>query len=191
MADFVLICSMTNKNPWTFLSSEQKYDNPWIKVDEHQVLKPSGRPGIYGVVHFKNKAIGIVAIDRHDYIYLVGQYRYPLKRYSWEIPEGGGPPGEEPLEAAKRELLEETGLIAGHWELMLEMDLSNSVSDESCLVFVATDLSQGQARPEDTEELQIRRLPFKDAVDLVLKGEITDSVSVAALLKLKILRERN
>ncbi len=179
---------MPYKNPWTLLSSEQKYDNPWIRVDEHQVLKPNGEPGIYGVVHFKNRAIGIVAIDEHDYVYLVGQYRYPLKKYSWEIPEGGGPQGEAPLEAAKRELLEETGLIAAHWELMLEMDLSNSVSDESCQVFVASGLSLREAQPEDTEELQVRRLPFEKAVELVLAGEITDSVSVAALLKLKILR---
>lgn len=176
-------------NPWTFLTSQEQYDNPWITVTEHQVIKPRGGEGIYGVVHFKNKAIGIIAVDEDDYIYLVGQYRYPLKKYSWELPEGGGSLDEEPLEAAKRELLEETGLIAAHWKPLLEMDLSNSVSDENCRVFVATGLSRQEAQPEDTEVLEIKRLPFDEAVQLVMSGEITDAISVAAILKLKLLRE--
>ncbi len=183
---------MTEKdlNPWTFLDSELKYDNPWISVNEHRVIKPRGGAGIYGVVHFKNKAIGIVAVDEKDYIYLVGQFRYPQKKYSWEIPEGGGPLDEVPLDAAKRELLEETGLKATRWELLLEMDLSNSVTDENCQVFLATGLSRHRPQPEDTEILQVKRIAFEEAVDRVLSGEITDSVSVAALLKMKVLRNR-
>ncbi len=177
-----------DSNPWTFISSALKYDNPWIKVEEHQVIKPLGGEGIYGVVHFKNKAIGIVALDEEDCIYLVGQFRYPQQKYSWEIPEGGGPLYEEPLDAAKRELLEETGLKATEWKPLLKMDLSNSVTDESCQIFLATGLSRHKSRPEDTEILQIKRIPFEDAVEMVMAGEITDSVSVAAILKMKILR---
>lgn len=193
LPDFAVLCGMTKEkeNPWTLLEAKEQYDNPWITVTEHQVVKPRGGKGIYGVVHFKNKAIGVVALDDEDHIYLVGQFRYPLNKYSWEIPEGGGPHNEDPLLAAKRELLEETGLTAASWKPLLEMDLSNSVSDESCQVFVATGLSRQEAQPEDTEVLQIKRIPFEEAVSLVLSGEITDAISVAAMLKLKTLRELN
>lgn len=178
-----------DSNPWTFIDSELKYDNPWISVSEHRVIKPKGGAGIYGLVHFKNLAIGIVALDREDRIYLVGQFRYPLNKYSWEIPEGGGLLGQDPLQSAKRELREETGLEAACWEPLLEMELSNSVCDEKCHVFVATELSQHEAQPEDTEELQVRRLLFEEALEWVMTGRITDSITVAALLKLKLLRE--
>ncbi|MGH2643486.1 MAG: NUDIX domain-containing protein, partial [Chitinophagaceae bacterium] len=119
-----------DKSPWTILSQEIRYDNSWISLTEYDVLNPKGGKGIYGKVHFKNFAIGIVALDNENNIYLVGQYRFPLNQYSWEIPEGGGPLGIDPLESAKRELLEETGLKANSWEKFLEMHLSNSVSDE-------------------------------------------------------------
>ena len=174
----------TDNNPWTILDQRVTYDNPWIRVDEYQVRQPRGGHGIYGVVHFKNKAIGIVALDEAGCIYLVGQYRFPLGRYSWEIPEGGGPEGEDPLETAQRELLEETGLVAEHWEVLLQMDVSNSVSDETCVVYLARGLSQHKAHPEDTEVLAIKKLPFETALAQTLKGEITDSITVAALLKL-------
>jgi 8-oxo-dGTP pyrophosphatase MutT (NUDIX family) len=143
----------SEKNPWTTLSSELKYDNPWIAVTEHQVLTPAQSPGIYGTVHFKNIAIGIVPIDANGFTWLVGQYRYPLKAYSWEIPEGGGKLHEPPLQSAKRELKEETGLEAGHWEQILEMHLSNSATDERAVVYLATDLSEGPSCPEETEDL--------------------------------------
>ncbi|MEM6723516.1 MAG: NUDIX hydrolase, partial [Bacteroidota bacterium] len=103
------------ENPWTKLSEALQYDNPWIRITEHQVLNPNGNPGIYGVVHFKNVAIGIVPLDEEYNTWLVGQYRYTLEQYSWEIPEGGGPLGTDPLKSAKRELLEETGITAKEW----------------------------------------------------------------------------
>ena len=135
---------MHYSNPWKTKSQRAVYDNPWISVREDQVIQPNGSPGIYGVVHFKNKAIGILSIDHDGYIYLVGQFRYPLNEYSWEIPEGGCPEDENPLEAAKRELLEETGLSAGQWQELGRAHLSNSVSDEEAIFFLATDLVQGE-----------------------------------------------
>lgn len=176
------------KNPWTIQSSEVKYNNPWIEVVEHQVLNPSGGKGIYGKVHFKNLAIGVIPIFENGDTILVGQYRFPLNAYSWEIPEGGGKLDVNPIISAKRELIEETGLIANKWTKILEMHLSNSVSDEFSIIYIAEDLIQGEAMPEETEQLQLKRLPISVAIDMVLNGEITDSMSVAALLKLKILK---
>lgn len=175
-------------NPWQSLSHEVKYDNPWISLTEHQVINPSGGKGIYGVVHFKNRAIGIVPVDEHGFIWLVGQYRFPLNQYSWEIPEGGGPIAVEPLLAAKRELLEETGIIAQHYELILEMHLSNSVSDEHALIYLAKGLSFGVAEPEETEMLAIQKISLTEAYDWVNTAKITDSLSVAAILKLRIMQ---
>lgn len=176
------------ENPWTTLSSKEIYDNPWIQLEEHQVLNPNGGKGIYGKVHFKNLAIGVIPIFENGDTILVGQYRYPLDAYSWEIPEGGGLLNTDPLISAKRELLEETGLSANKWTKLLEMHLSNSVSDEHSIIYVAEMLTEGDAEPEETEQLQIKRLPLVEAFELVMKGEITDSMSVAGLLKLKVLR---
>ena len=173
---------MSKKNPWTKVKSRITYENPWIKVREDSVLKPNGDPGIYGVVEFKNLAIGIVAVNKKKEIVLVGQYRYPLNEYSWEIPEGGCPAGEKPLSAAKRELLEETGLKARKWTRLFEMTLSNSSTNERAVVFLATDLSQHDAEPEDTEVLKRKTIKLRKAIDMVLSGEITDAISVAALL---------
>ncbi|MFN8302201.1 MAG: NUDIX hydrolase [Saprospiraceae bacterium] len=170
-------------NPWRTLSEQTAYENPWIKISHREVLNPSGGPGIYGVVHFKNTAIGIVPLDAEGYTWLVGQYRYPLNQYSWEIPEGGGPEGSDPLSAAQRELLEETGMRAGRWTPLLELHLSNSVSDEYGLAYVAQELSFGEAQPEETEDLTLRRVPFSAAVAMVLSGEITDALSMIAILK--------
>jgi 8-oxo-dGTP pyrophosphatase MutT (NUDIX family) len=178
-----------SKNPWTILGEEVRYDNPWIRLTEYQVLNPHGGAGIYGKVHFKNMAIGVVALDEEDHIFLVGQYRFPLNRYSWEIPEGGGPVGTDPLESAKRELLEETGLKAERWEKLLELHLSNSVSDEFGMLFLATGLSQHTPMPEETEQLAVKRVPFREAFDLFEKGEITDSLTVVALLKMRLLMD--
>ncbi len=175
-------------NPWTTLSSEMVYDNPWIKVTAHDVLNPNGGRGIYGKVHFKNLAIGVIPIFENGDTLLVGQYRYPLNAYSWEIPEGGGKLEVDPLLSAKRELIEETGLIANQWTKLLEMHLSNSVSDEFSIIYIAEGLTQGESQPEETEQLQIKRVSLTEAFNMVMCGEITDSMSVAALLKLKIVR---
>jgi len=178
---------MEEDNPWTTLERKEIYDNNWINVNEHQVINPSGGQGIYGVVHFKNLAIGILPLDEDNNTWLVGQYRYPLQAYSWEIPEGGGPLGLDPLDGAKRELLEETGLTATNWTELQRMHLSNSVSDELAIIYVARGLTMGVAAPEETEDLQLRKLPFEEAYQMVLDGTITDSMSVAAILKTKVL----
>lgn len=176
-----------NINPWQTLSETGIYDNPWISLTEYQVINPGGGPGIYGKVHFKNLAIGIMVLDEENFTWLVGQYRYPLNQYSWEIPEGGGPLEEDPLISAQRELLEETGITARSWLVIQKMHLSNSVSDELAIIYLARDLSFGQASPEETEQLAIRKIPFSQAFNMVLNGEIMDSMSVAAILKVNAL----
>ncbi|WP_052593732.1 NUDIX hydrolase [Aureispira sp. CCB-QB1] len=179
------------KNPWTTLERTEIYENPWIKVTEHQVLNPAGNEGIYGLVHFKNIAIGIVPLDEDHNTWLVGQYRYALGRYSWEIPEGGCLIGKETkLEAAQRELKEETGLEAKEWTEIMEMHLSNSVTDEVGYVFVAKNLTKGIAQPEDTEELKLKKIPFETALEMCMRGEITDSLTLLALFKTKLLMEQ-
>jgi 8-oxo-dGTP pyrophosphatase MutT (NUDIX family) len=174
-----------SRNPWTTLSGEEKYDNKWINVTEYQVLNPTGGKGIYGKVHFKNKAIGIIALDENLNTWLVGQYRYTLDEFHWEIPEGGGPFGEDPLLAAKRELKEETGLTATKWSTLLRIHTSNSVTDEEGFVFLAEDLTHGESELEETEaDLKVKKLPLQKAVEMVMRGEITDSMSMAGLLML-------
>jgi 8-oxo-dGTP pyrophosphatase MutT (NUDIX family) len=174
---------MSDKNNWQTLHIEEVYDNPWIQVTHRDVINPSGGKGIYGKVHFKNLAIGIVPIDEEEHTWLVGQYRYTLDAYSWEIPEGGCPLGTSPIAAAQRELLEETGIVAKQWTPLLSMHISNSVSDEYGHVFVAQNLTVGVAEPEETEELQLIRIPLIDAFQKVMNGEITDSLSMVALMK--------
>lgn len=176
------------QNKWKTLTRDIRYDNPWIQVTHREVINPTGGRGIYGVVHFKNWAIGVVPIDADGYTWLVGQYRYPLDCYSWEIPEGGCPVGENPLLAAQRELREETGLAAGRWTKLLDFHLSNSVSDEYGILYLAEDLTPGEAEPEDTEDLQLRRLPLAEAIDMVMRGEITDAMSVMALQRVALMR---
>jgi 8-oxo-dGTP pyrophosphatase MutT (NUDIX family) len=178
------------KNPWQTNSVTVAYENPWIQVTHREVVNPSGNPGIYGVVHFKNLAIAIVPIDDEGYTWLVGQYRYTLDRYSWEVPEGGGKHDISPLLSAQRELLEETGITAQTWIEVGELHTSNSVTDERGLIFVAKDLSFGTPRPEDTEQLELKRLPFEEAVDMVLKGEITDALAMVSILKVKLLLDK-
>lgn len=175
------------KNPWKILDQVAIYENPWIQVTEYKVINPSGGKGIYGKVHFKNTAIGVIPMDENGNTWLVGQYRFPLDQYSWEIPEGGGAMDLDPLEEAKRELLEETGLIARQWTKILTMFLSNSVSDEQAVIYLARDLEQVSPHPEETEQLVIKKLPFGDAVGMVESGQITDSMSVAAIQQIQLM----
>lgn len=174
------------KNPWKTIQQDIVYENPWIKVSHREVLNPAGNEGIYGVVHFKNLAVGVVPLDESGNTWLVGQYRYTLDRYSWEIPEGGCPVDTDPLDSAKRELLEETGMQAASWEHILDFDLSNSVSDEIGKAYIARDLSFGEAQPEETEDLRVKKIPFSKALEMVYSGEITDSLSIMALLRAKV-----
>lgn len=176
------------KNPWTTLRSTSVYENKWIAVTEDDVINPKGGKGIYGKVHFKNIAIGIVAIDEENQLWLVGQYRYTLNAYSWEIPEGGSPHDENPLDGAKRELKEETGLVARQWQELFRMHLSNSVSDELAIIYLATNLLQEEAAPEDTEELKLQKLSIEKAYEMVENGSITDAISVAAITKIKLMQ---
>lgn len=178
-------------NPWKTLSAEEKYDNPWINVTEYQVINPSGGRGIYGKIHYKNHALGIIPMDDDLNIWLVGQYRYVLNQYSWEIPEGGGPFDVDPLDSAKRELLEETGFTATNWDLIQTMHLSNSVGDEFARIYLARGLKAGHAEPEETEDLKLKKVSFNEAYDMVLDGRITDSMAVAGILKLKIMQLEN
>ncbi|MEQ8715227.1 MAG: NUDIX hydrolase [Cyclobacteriaceae bacterium] len=171
------------KNPWTVISSKRIYDNPWINLDEFDVLNPAGGKGIYGRVHFKNLALGIIPIDDQFNTWLVGQYRFPLEVYSWEIPMGGGPIGINKLTSAQRELKEETGLIASKWTEILRIHTSNSVTDEEGFVYLAEGLTQSETEFEETEQLEIKKLPLKAAVEMAMNGEITDSLSLAGLLK--------
>jgi 8-oxo-dGTP pyrophosphatase MutT (NUDIX family) len=175
------------ENPWRTLSSREVYDNPWIRLHEDAVVRPDGEDGIYGVVHFKNVAIGVLAVE-DDFIYLVGQYRYTLEQYSWEIPEGGCPEGEDSLSAAQRELAEETGLSAEKWEKMGEAHLSNSVTDERAVWFLATGLTQGERHPEGTEQLVVRRVSISQALSMALTGEITDALSMLAIMQYQLTR---
>lgn len=170
-------------NTWKTLNSELIYESPWIAVNKHQTINPAGNPAIYSVVNFKNLAIGIIPLSTDGYTWLVGQWRYPLNAYSWEIPEGGGPIGEAPIETAKRELKEETGIIAEKFKEIMQLHLSNSATDEHAYVFLATDLSFTDAEPEETEDLQVKKIHINDAYQMVLNGEITDAISVAAIFK--------
>lgn len=175
------------ENPWKITSEKEVYDNKWINVTEYQVINPSGNPGIYGKVHFKNIAIAIIPLDEHLNTYIVGQYRFAPDEYSWEVPEGGGPLGIDPLESAKRELLEETGLKASEWSEIQRMHLSNSVSDELSIIYLARGLEQFEPEPEDTEQLIVHKVHIDEAYRMVCDGEITDSAAVAGILKIKLM----
>jgi ADP-ribose pyrophosphatase len=179
------------RGDWIVRKRTRAYENPWIVLYHHEVLDPSGLEGIYGLVHFRNKAIAIVPVDENLDTCLVGQYRFPLDRYSWEVPEGGGPLKEEARESAKRELKEETGLSAGILCPILEMDLSNSVTDEVSITYIALELTAGRPQTESTENLKLQKLPLLTAFEWVKQGKIRDALSVASLMKLQLIMLQN
>ena len=178
----------TASGPWTRRSRRVAYENAWITVWHDDVTRPDGQPGIYGVVHFANLAAGVLVLDNDDRVLLVGQHRYALDAYAWEIPEGGVPAGETALEGAQRELLEETGVEARDWRELARVHLSNSVSDELAVLFVATGLTHGVATPDGTEDLAIRWLPFDDVLAMTLDGRISDVMTVVAVERLALQR---
>lgn len=175
-------------NPWKQRSRRIAYENAWIQVFHDDVVRPDGNDGIYGVVHYRNRAVGVIALDASDRVLLVGQFRYTLNAYSWEIPEGGAPYAEDPLRAAQRELIEETGYSAASWQPIVRSHLSNSVSDEEAIIYLARELTPGAACPEPTEELQVAWVRFDAALEMTMTGKITDSMSVLGLQRLALLR---
>jgi 8-oxo-dGTP pyrophosphatase MutT (NUDIX family) len=171
---------------WKTLDSRKVYDNPWITVFEDNVINPVGGKNIYGHVHFKGKAVAIVPLDNEGNTWIVGQDRYTTREYTWEIPMGGSDPGEEPIDTARRELKEETGITAEKLTPLMRLHTSNSITDEEGFVFIARDLEVGEADFDDMEDLAIRKLPLTDAINMVVQGEITDAISVAALLRIAV-----
>ena len=171
------------RGPWTVRATRVVYDNPWITVREHDVTRPDGAPGLYGVVSPKNLAIGVLPIFANGDVMLVGQHRFPTDAWSWELPEGGGPAHEDPLETARRELAEETGLTASHWREFLRFDVSNCVTDERAIAFLAWDLEQGEARPDGDEAITTARAPFHEALERAMTGDIADGFTLAMLAK--------
>mgnify|MGYP003655394460 CR=1 FL=1 len=176
------------ENPWKTLKKNTVYENPWIKVEHHDVLNPSGQPGVYGTVAFQNIAIGIIPIDKDNYTYLVGQFRFPLNAYSWEIPEGGCELNTDPLATAKRELKEETGIVAQNWDELQTIHTSNSVTDEFGIIYSAENLEFFEANPDDDEDLLVKKTALSEVLEMVKQGEITDSLSVAGILRLHLER---
>ncbi len=171
------------RGPWTVKSVRTAYSNPWMEVHEFDVIRPDGKPGLYGVVSPANLAIGVLPLFEDGTVMLVGQYRFALDSWSWELPEGGGPKDVDPLHSAQRELAEETGLEAAHWQEFIDMDMSNSITDERAIAYLAWGLTQGEAEPEGTEDIVTRRLPFAEALTEAMDGRIRDAFTLAMLLK--------
>ena len=173
-------------NPWKTLGIKSIYENPWLRLEEHDVINPAGGKNLYGKICFLNQAVGVIPLDEAGNTWLVGQYRYTLDDYSWEIPEGGSPLGEDPIETARRELREETGLLAQDIQLLLNLHTSNSVTDEEGFIYLAKGLELGETEHEDTEDITVRKLPLEEAINMAIKGEKTRAILLAGLYRLAI-----
>jgi 8-oxo-dGTP pyrophosphatase MutT (NUDIX family) len=169
--------------PWSCLDRTVVYDSAWISLTACKAVAPTGRAAQYGLIHFKNRAIGVLPLFDDGDTVLVGQHRFPAGDYSWELPEGGGALSEDPLDTARRELREETGLMAAQWRHILAFQLSNSITDEHGHGYLATGLSQADIDPDETEDLRIHRLPFREALDLAMAGAMQDMITLALLLR--------
>lgn len=178
----------SEENPWKIIDTEVKLDTPWVTCKLHRVVNPSGSAGIYGVTEFKNLAIGILPVDEDGNTYIIGQFRFPMQTYSWEIPEGGGPLDIDPLDSAKRELKEETGIVAANWQLIQTLQTSNSATDEVAYIYLARDLKYGESHPEEEEQLVMKKIPFTELYERVNSGEISDSLTVAAVHKYRLMQ---
>ena len=178
------------RGSWQQLDQQSVYENPWISVTHENVLTPAGTAGIYGVVHFKSRAVGVVPLDDEGYVWLVKQFRYPLNQYSIEIPEGGSLLGVDMFDTAKRELREETGLTASQWTHLLDLHTSNSVTDESGAIYLAQGLTKGEMNLEATEDIEVLRIPLTEAIDWIFVGKITDSLTIMGLLAAERLVKR-
>ncbi len=178
-------------NPWKINFSKEYYDNQWINLVEHEVTNPAGNAGIYSVVHFKNLAICVLPLDEENNTWIVGQFRFPVNEYSWEIPEGGGSLETDPLDSAKRELMEECGIKAATWIKIGECNLSNSCTDERAIMYVAKDLTFHSAEPEETEVLNVKKIPFSELLRMVIEGKIMDAPTIIAVLKTQLLMSQS
>lgn len=178
----------TPNGPWLRRSRRIAYENPWITIWHDEVSRPDGSPGIYGLVHFANLAVGVVVLDEDDRVLLVGQHRYALGEQSWEIPEGGVPAGETPIDGMRRELREETGVEASEWRELVRLHLSNSVTDEAGVVYLARGLSHGPSEPEPTERIEVRWVAFDEALAMTVDGRITDAMSLIGLQRVALER---
>ena len=180
--------SVAPLNPWKTTASHIAYQNPWMRVREDQVIRPDGKPGIYGVIEIR-PSVGVVAIDDRDRVVLVGQWRYSVNRYSWEVPRGGSKAGEtDMLSVAKRELAEETGLRAVHWQMLGPVDVCNGVADDVQTLYLATGLSETEMRLDPEEDITVEWRPFDEAVSMAIDGRITEVCSIAAILRVTMLR---
>ncbi|MGN6366311.1 NUDIX domain-containing protein [Asticcacaulis taihuensis] len=174
---------LARRPQWQDLTSQVVFENPWIRIESHDVMAPTGRPAHYGLVKFANRAIAVLPLHDDGTVSLVGQARFAVDAYSWELPEGGGPHDEDPRQAAIRELREETGLVAANLREILSFDMSNSVTDEVAVCFLATGLSQSDIAPDETEAFEYARVPFKDLLDAVIKGQVRDGLTVVSVLR--------
>lgn len=180
------------KGPWTVLSSNTVYENNWISVEHSDVLTPAGKPGIYGVVRPKNYAIAVLPMDKDYNCWIVGQYRFSTGSYEWELAKGGCLIGTEgPMEAGKRELREETGIVASTWQRVLVSNLSNCFSDEVSFSYLATNLTFKEPEPDENEKLEIKKVNLEQLVEMSLNGEINCALSQATIFAVKLMKDKN